>query len=409
MDEQVVTFFKAIRSGDGAQVAAQLRSRPELLRAPGKQGQFPLQEAADSGHAEVVKVLLTARADVDAAGSAFDGQPPLLIAVWATDDVILRALAVAGADLNAADNKRRNALHACVTNGNDGILQYIVNPSSFDSSVEHGIDVAAVAAKDADGETPLHLLYSEAATSRRRVEFTKEFHSLFPSEALRKALAVTNHEGKTPLHCLVASSADDESLIMEVATLATELGANWNVKDSHGRTPLADASRDGRCLTVKLFATHGASSINTPDSKGNTCAHHAARTSHALVMLRELHSVTSIDWLIRNHDGKTPADLLKGTLTEDVAAELGVPEGARSQPPMADTPAPSPPVRAGDFSGRGTKTSTVKSGGDAAKSVVKTGAESSSRSPFVVFVFVCSVALLIPLLLCILGDGRSKV
>ena len=71
-------------------------------------GWTPLIKAAVHGHVEVVRLLLEAGANKDAAG--LSGDTPLILASHWGDDAIVRLLLAAGADHAAADIRGETAL-----------------------------------------------------------------------------------------------------------------------------------------------------------------------------------------------------------------------------------------------------------------------------------------------------------
>jgi cell wall assembly regulator SMI1/ankyrin repeat protein len=74
---------------------------------------YPLTDAAEHGHAEIVKILLDAGAEVDRAEPRF-GKTPLIGAAWGGHAEVVRMLIGAGADVHARDKKLFTALMEAV-------------------------------------------------------------------------------------------------------------------------------------------------------------------------------------------------------------------------------------------------------------------------------------------------------
>lgn len=65
----------------------------------------------------------------------------------------------------------------------------------------------------------------------------------------------------------------------KIASLLLEKGANPNVQDRHGITPVHDAARTGFLDTVEVLVEYGAS-VNIPDRSGALPIHIAIREGH---------------------------------------------------------------------------------------------------------------------------------
>lgn len=129
-----------------------------------------------------------------------------------------------------------------------------------------------------------------------------------------------NDDGATYLQTVVGGDAEDE----EVAQLLIERGANVNIADNDGRTPLL------RCESLEiaqLLIAHGAN-VNATDKDGMTPLHMTAfeETRSALGELLVKHGA---DVNARNREGYTPLDFLTaGEFHYDYALFL-VAHGAR--------------------------------------------------------------------------------
>lgn len=93
--------------------------------------EFSTQAAAQNGHVEVIRTLVEAGAEADAEDR--DGDRAAHHAAFGDEPAALRALASAGADLNARNRRRQTPLHIAVNKGHLGVvrtlLQLAVHPS----------------------------------------------------------------------------------------------------------------------------------------------------------------------------------------------------------------------------------------------------------------------------------------
>lgn len=90
-----------------------------------------VQAAAQNGHVEVIRTLVELGAEADAEDR--DGDRAAHHAAFGDEPAALRALAAAGADLNARNRRRQTPLHIAVNKGHLGVvrtlLQLAVHPS----------------------------------------------------------------------------------------------------------------------------------------------------------------------------------------------------------------------------------------------------------------------------------------
>ena len=82
-------------------------------------GRTPLIAAAEGGHSEVVKLLLTKNAKTDA--KTEDGWTPLMVAARGGHKEVVELLLAGGADAGAKDNTGREAAHIARLNGHEAI------------------------------------------------------------------------------------------------------------------------------------------------------------------------------------------------------------------------------------------------------------------------------------------------
>jgi peptidoglycan hydrolase-like protein with peptidoglycan-binding domain len=132
-----------------ASVREDLRKDGGYVSSRDKYGLTPLHNAAQDGQATVARLLLAAKADVNAK-AAKDGETPLVRALQWDHLTVVRVLLARGADVNAKDNEGRSPMHSVLEShdymGEARCLELVA------LLVAHEIDVNA---KDNQGRTPL--------------------------------------------------------------------------------------------------------------------------------------------------------------------------------------------------------------------------------------------------------------
>jgi ankyrin repeat protein len=109
-------------------------------------GTTPVWLAANYGHPDIVRVLAAAGANLNAAAN--DGSTPLMAAIGRNEQVaaaVARQLLEAGADVNAADDSGGTALHRAASSGFNEIIKMLAGRG------------ANLEARNRQGQTPLML------------------------------------------------------------------------------------------------------------------------------------------------------------------------------------------------------------------------------------------------------------
>jgi ankyrin repeat protein len=133
---------RAAWDGDLVKVQNVLRDDPQLVSAKDVSGGTPLDRAATTGHADIVRLLLANHADVNARNN--DGMTPLYGAAESGYTEVAILLLASRANVNARTHSGYTPLHVAASRGRKDVTQLLL---------DNGADVNA---KAEDGSTPLH-------------------------------------------------------------------------------------------------------------------------------------------------------------------------------------------------------------------------------------------------------------
>jgi ankyrin repeat protein len=247
----------------------------------------PLGEAAVRGHADCVKALIDAHADLNPRDTK--GRTPLMLSVGGADEVTgpkpgamecVHFLIAAGADVNARDSDGGTALMKAAYTGDLGMLTALV---AAGADVHAQIDgftaltqaaymhrahcVAALIAIGADvnvrhrtGQTPLMFAVRNADVESVGTLIAAGAH-VDATEYEYGNTALTSTNSPTMIKILIAAGADVNVKRMDGATaliktagygkaecvdLLVAAGADVNARDHQGMTPLRGALNDAQ-------------------------------------------------------------------------------------------------------------------------------------------------------------------
>ena len=258
-------------------------------------GRTLLHYAASAGQSQVVELLIARGADVDAKDKS--GETPLYYAADAGWRNMVELLIADGADVNIQQVNRNTPLHEAAGAGSIDVAELLI---------AHGANPDA---KDRKGYTPLHetawwtdpstlavakLLLDKGADVNARATWdgtpltdAADSNNLPLAELLVDRGANVNATcpfGCTCLHHAVSSKNVAEFLITK--------GADVNIKDNNGRTPLNWAVRRRHKDVVELLIAKGAD-VNAKNNEGETPLSIAEEKGH-----------TEIVELLRKHGAK---------------------------------------------------------------------------------------------------------
>ncbi|XP_076298617.1 E3 ubiquitin-protein ligase mind bomb 1 isoform X1 [Lasioglossum baleicum] len=294
-------LVKTAANGDATKCEECLK-RPEADVNGVFAGHTALQAASQNGHSEVIKILLRYKSDVEIEDK--DGDRAVHYAAFGDESGVMALLAGAGADLNARNKRRQTALHMAVNKGHAGAVRTLLELGCHPSL------------QDSEGDTPLHdaiskkrddilaLLLDHAAdiTLTNNNGFNALHHAALrgnPS-AMRVLLS------KLPRPWLVDEKKDDGYTALHLAALnnhvevAEQLArfgkADLDLQNVNLQTALHLAVERQHTQIVRLLVREGAN-LNVADKDGDTPLHEALRY-HTLSQLRQLQDVQDVGRLL---------------------------------------------------------------------------------------------------------------
>jgi ankyrin repeat protein len=268
----------ACMTGDIQSVKLMLKHHPNIVNDSTYYGYTPLHWASLSGNTELVQYLIANNADINA--SAKDKSTPLHLAIEEGHDKVVALLVKAGADVMASRNDGKNTLHLASEGKSIKCLQIILSANNVDVNV-----------KDYDDHTPLILAARSGNIDALKLLIQKG-----------SSINSKDKKGATSLFESCRWSSDcTEYLISH--------GAEVNVRDMYGYTPLHWAAMFANPKSIKLLLEHGVT-IDAKDKKGNTALHYAvqcccdSKCGHNEVINILLSYGANVD--IKNNDNDTP-------------------------------------------------------------------------------------------------------
>ena len=242
--------------------------------AQNEHGETPLHRATiQNPDLKTQVALIEAGANVNAQDK--EGATPLHRAVEQTSSGSARILLERGADPNIQDNEGRTPLHRAYAAGRQ---------DTVDRLIEHGADLKV---RDTAGLVPTQ--HDRIGSDmEKNPSVTREIDTLVDGRArlhdaaatqskhqIREAVAqgadvnVRNVNGETPLHRAVIRNPD-----MDVHRELTTAGADVNARDNTGATPLHRAVQVNSFEATKALLERGADP-NVQDNEGRAPLHYA--------------------------------------------------------------------------------------------------------------------------------------
>uniref|UniRef100_A0A8D8UEG3 RING-type E3 ubiquitin transferase n=1 Tax=Cacopsylla melanoneura TaxID=428564 RepID=A0A8D8UEG3_9HEMI len=265
-------------------------------------GHTALQAASQNGHVEVIKILLMNKADVEIEDK--DGDRAVHHAAFGDEPNVVELLANAGADLNARNKRRQTALHIAVNKGHLSVVKTLLELGCHPSL------------QDSEGDTPLHDAISKKRDDMLTLLLDHNADIMLTNNngfnALHHAALRGNPSAmwilllKLPRRWIVDEKKDDGYTALhlaalnnhvEVAELLVHQGkANMDLQNVNLQTALHLAVERQHTQIVRLLVREGAN-LNVADKDGDTPLHEALR-HHTLSQLRLLRDVPDVGKLL---------------------------------------------------------------------------------------------------------------
>ncbi|KAF7516376.1 hypothetical protein G7054_g14184 [Neopestalotiopsis clavispora] len=240
------------------------------------QGEYfstPLYAASSGGYQEIVQLLIDKGADVDAQGGRYD--TALQAASCKGYYKIVKTLADRGAYINSR-GEFGNALYAASFGGYHETVRILVNCGA-DVNHQGGYFVYALYAAACKGsrETVNVLIENQADVSAVLDAAFSNGHAEVVKMLLDQGanLNVANKDGWTPLNTASGNGH------IKVVKMLLDKGADWAVASKDGWTPLSTASNNGHTEVVKMLLDKGAdwavlsNDAYTPLYSASVCGH----------------------------------------------------------------------------------------------------------------------------------------
>ncbi|CAG2159659.1 unnamed protein product [Oppiella nova] len=326
--KQKTPLFWAVKSGNISIVELLIEFEADVnCVCDIESGLTPLMVAVSSNSVEMCELLLDNDADVDACDTL--SRPPLVHAIldhsspqiielllfWgAHTDYIdangssllclasneangcvesVRLLLSVGCDELHKDNNGRTALHMAAAVGNTDILEALLDIGGE----------TLLLSRDNDGKLALHDCAIGGYVDAARLLVSDQSVNVLSHDgksALRLSalnlyldlmtLLVENNadinyvdaDGRTTVYCVASSAANDLKVVNTLQHLV-KLGADLEMKDLEGRSPLHVSAWQGITHVVKTLIDCGAD-INAVDNEGRTALHMCAWNGHLEVV-----------------------------------------------------------------------------------------------------------------------------
>ena len=270
--ETLLSLHDAIKTNDIDRALNLINSRMIDINESIK-GQTPLSLAILLNNEEMVKILIRNGAQTLINAQDDLGSTPLHQAVGVGNEKIVKMLIAYGANpliTNIQGKSVFDLVHEdeflkflpCIE-GQKKISLVEAIKSEYDHKVEEILAVQSgvhIDEVDAQGDTALH-----AAFIKKDLKLIKRLLSY----DIGNSLAIQNNNGETPLLLSIKSFQSDDQIIEMLIDLIAR-GADVNLADNQGNTPLLIVS-SGKEALVKFFLDHGAlASINVRNKYGKT-------------------------------------------------------------------------------------------------------------------------------------------
>jgi len=287
------------------------------LDAEDRFGGTPLDDALRMGKNDVAKYLTEKGASVGKCFVVADDSGALCDAASRGDTKILRMLSKRGVAMDNGDYDRRTAIHLASAEGQLGAVKCLVDfcaadvnvldrwsGTPLDDALRAGHDSVFEFLKSKGGKSgKISTVKAEDATALCDSAFNGSTDNLQTMVDNGLDVNLADYDDRTALH-LAAS----EDLLLVVSFLMKELGADPNVSDRYGGTPLDDAIRSGNQKVVDFLKDNGGLRGKTAEYADPDFLLLQAGATGDLMQLKRMHA-ENVDMSLTNDDSRTALHL----------------------------------------------------------------------------------------------------
>lgn len=284
----------SFKTSDKLQLLAMMASFGALVDAPNRIGGTALMLASQLGEEELAQCLLQLGANVNICNSY--GQSALYIAAGNNQEPIARLLLEKGADPNTVCKAGSTALILAAQKGFVNTVRVLLGYKAQvnitlgkDQGLWSGWSAALIAAKNGHAEILQMLI--DAGASLSQETFLSKFLPINVVEDVETLKVLFLHRkrfdmdhqnvyGNTRLH----RGADNEEANHEIFKRIINSGANVNIQNKHGFTPLSLAALAGAQAIVRLLLGEEDIDLNLASARWGGPLQIAARDSNLEVL-----------------------------------------------------------------------------------------------------------------------------
>ncbi|KAF5636893.1 ankyrin protein [Fusarium sp. NRRL 25303] len=261
-------------------------------------GFTPLLMASSRGHVELVKLLIQRGADVNQV--AANGYSPLFMAVCYDDSELIELLIDEGAELDEIQFEGQMFSLLSVAAGN-GLL------NSVKALIKKGVEPTESKSLFLAASYGTYLGFSSHFDAKRAPAWLEPRRLCYQQvlEVLLQSGAnvnISDERGESPLHHASVSG------FIDIAEILIQKSAGLDIKSVAGETPLHCASRNGHLRVTQLLVQHGAD-VASKDNHGRTPLHYACISGNLEVVNLIIGSSHTQTLDEADHWGSTPLSL----------------------------------------------------------------------------------------------------
>jgi len=264
----------AIQKGDVAKVKTLISNNKELIHMKSEKGQAPLHLAVQNGSQEIIELLISQGADINAKDG--EGNTPLITAIALKKTDTARFLLSKGADVRIKNAQEMAPLILALRYGLSELVEPILdsgqdinerfegnmsillmatlsgNKEAIELLVDRGADVNAAAQEGGMIITPMYAAIFLGHT---------DIADLLLSRGVDKDFR-DKPTGRTLLHIAVLKGVRD------TVSLLVNGGYDVNATDNAGKTPLHYAAQHGHKKIAEFLSQNGARAKNLKENFG---------------------------------------------------------------------------------------------------------------------------------------------